>query len=85
MVYKYETEGVCAIEIKVELDKNIIKDVEFVGGCNGNLKAIRKVVQGMEIEKAKELFTGITCGMKKTSCTDQMVKAIIKAQEENNK
>ncbi|MNT44682.1 TSCPD domain protein [compost metagenome] len=84
MVYKYETDGVCSIEISVELDGDTIKDVEFFGGCDGNLKAIRKVVQGMKIEKAKELFSGITCGRKNTSCADQMVKAIIKAQESVN-
>lgn len=84
MVYKYEPEGVCPMEINVELDGDTIKDVEFIGGCNGNLKAIRKMVQGMKIEKAKELFTGITCGRKNTSCTDQMVKAIIEAKEREN-
>ena len=80
MKYKYEPENVCPIEINVELDGDIIKNIEFLGGCNGNLKAISRVVQNMEIKKAKELFTGITCGKKQTSCTDQMIKAIIEAK-----
>lgn len=84
MMYKYEPQGVCPMEISVELDGDIVKNVEFFGGCNGNLKAISRVVQGMEIEKAEELFSGITCGRKSTSCTDQMIKAIMQARESVN-
>ena len=84
MMYKYEPQGVCPMEISVELDGNTIKNVEFFGGCNGNLKAISRVIQGMEIEKAEELFSGITCGRKSTSCTDQMIKAIMQARESVN-
>lgn len=79
MEYTYTTEGICPKEIVIKLDGDTVEDVEFRGGCNGNLKAIRRVVQGMKVDEVKETFTGITCGRRDTSCTDQLAKAVHEA------
>ena len=77
MEYIYNTENVCARRIKVELEGNIVKHVEFLdGGCNGNLKAVPRLVEGMTVEQI-----GITCGRRQTSCADQLTKAVRKAYE----
>lgn len=81
MSYIYKTKGTCASSIDVELDGDVIKSVKFTGGCNGNLKGISKIVEGMTVEQVKEKFTGITCGFKKTSCPDQLAKAVEEAYE----
>lgn len=82
MEYIYNTENVCARRIKVELDDNIIKNVEFLdGGCNGNLKAVPKLVAGMTVEQVEETLAGITCGRRPTSCADQLTKAVRAAYE----
>lgn len=83
MVYQYQTEGVCATMIAVELTGNIIKTVAFSGGCDGNAKAIAKLVQGLTIEKVEELLRGNTCGENPTSCADQLTLAVRKAYEAN--
>ncbi len=79
MAYIYKTKGTCSSSIEVELDGNIIKSVRFLGGCQGNLKGISKIVEGMTVEHVAERFSGITCGFKKTSCPDQLAKAVIEA------
>jgi len=82
MEYIYNTENVCARRIKVELDDNIIKNVEFLdGGCNGNLKAVPKLVAGMTVEQVEKTLAGITCGRRPTSCADQLTKAVRAAYE----
>ena len=81
MIYEYKTEGVCTRSIAVELDGDIIKSVKFDGGCPGNLMAISRVVVGMTVAQIKEKFSGIRCGQRQTSCGDQLVKAIVKAEE----
>ena len=74
---EFITSGVCARKINFEIDdNNKIHNVSFLGGCNGNLKAISKLVEGMDAAKVIELLEGNTCGMKKTSCADQLAKAI---------
>lgn len=78
-MYTYKTKGVCASEIRFELQDGKVSDVKFFGGCNGNLKAISKLVEGMEAEKVIELLEGNTCGFKKTSCADQLALALKKA------
>lgn len=82
MKYSYKTKGVCASFISFELEGNILSNVEFFGGCNGNLKAISKLVEGMEAEKVIELLSGNTCGFKKTSCADQLTLALKEALEQ---
>ena len=82
MAYIYKTKGgVCPSTIEITLDGDVLTDVVFNGGCNGNLKAIRRVVVGKTVAEIEELFTGITCGRKETSCSDQLTKAVRMAYE----
>lgn len=85
MQYTYKTTGTCSTEIKFKLDTNgIISDVEFAGGCNGNLKAIAKLVEGCPVSEIEEKLSGITCGRRSTSCADQLAKAVKKAYNGND-
>lgn len=83
MKYTYKTKGTCSIQISFDIDGNIITNVEFVGGCNGNLKAISKLVEGMTVEEIEKKLKGNTCGPRKTSCADQLALAVREAL--NNK
>ncbi|MBR2594362.1 MAG: TIGR03905 family TSCPD domain-containing protein [Firmicutes bacterium] len=83
MDYKYRPAGVCAKEINFSLEDGKVKNVSFVGGCNGNLKAISSIVEGMDVDFVIERFKGIRCGMKKTSCSDQFARALEAAKENN--
>ena len=74
MVYK--TSGTCASAIDLEVKDGIIESVKFTGGCNGNLQGISSLVKGMKAEDAIEKLKGIRCGMKPTSCPDQLAKAL---------
>lgn len=78
MNFKYRTRGTCAGEIDIEMDGNIIKNVKFIGGCNGNGKGIGALIQGMEAQEVIKRCKGISCGMKSTSCPDQLAKALEK-------
>ena len=82
MNYEYRTQGTCSSKIKFDLEDGIIKNVKFTGGCNGNLKGIANLVEGMKAEEAAEKLQGIRCGFKSTSCPDQLAKAIGKALSE---
>ena len=82
MEFKYRTRGVCASEITFELEEGIIKNVNFRGGCNGNLKAISKLVEGKKADEIADLLEGNTCGFKNTSCADQLSIALRKALAE---
>lgn len=82
MKYTYRTENVCAMEIKFNIDGNVITDIEFLGGCNGNLKAIAQLVDGWTVEEISEKLTGNTCGRRPTSCADQLAIAVKKAYNE---
>ena len=79
MVYTYKTKGTCSRQITFELDGNIVKNVEFFGGCNGNLKGIAKLVEGLTVEEVTEKLSGMTCGFKSTSCPDQLAIALNEA------
>ena len=83
MRYKYKTKFVCSSEISFDIEKNVINNINFVGGCNGNLKALSKVLDGFTVEQIEEKLLGNTCGFKQTSCADQLAKAVRKAYEEN--
>ena len=83
MNYKYRTSGTCSSEISFEINNNIITNVKFLGGCNGNLKAISKLVDGKTVEEIEEKLKGNTCGFRSTSCADQLAIAVRKALEEN--
>ncbi len=82
MKYTFRTRGVCASQISFQLEDGIVSDVAFYGGCNGNLKAISKLVEGMEAEKVISILEGNTCGFKKTSCADQLAIALKEATEQ---
>ena len=79
MKHTYKTKGVCSSKITFDIDGGIISNVEFTGGCNGNLKAISKLVEGMEAEKVIGLLSGNTCGLRRTSCADQLAVALTEA------
>ncbi|MDY5576645.1 MAG: TIGR03905 family TSCPD domain-containing protein [Lachnospiraceae bacterium] len=72
----YRTKGTCSSSIEIEVKDGIIENVQFVGGCNGNLKGIAALVKGMKAEEAVEKLEGIRCGMKPTSCPDQLAQAL---------
>lgn len=73
---KYIPQGTCSREIDIELKDGLIESVQFTGGCNGNLKGISALVKGMKPEEAISRLKGIKCGMKPTSCPDQLAKAL---------
>lgn len=79
----YRPTGVCSQLIHVELDGNIIKNVEFIGGCNGNTKGLSSLVRGMDAHEAISRLKGITCGDKATSCPDQLAHALQQALDAN--
>lgn len=80
MRFEYEPQGVCPMEISFDIDdENRITNVEFYGGCNGNLKAVSKLVDGMTAEEINEVLAGNTCGNRPTSCADQLAKAVMQA------
>ena len=76
MSYLYKTKGTCSTMIEVELEGDIVKNVKFTGGCNGNLQGISSLVAGMKIEDAISRLRGIKCGVKNTSCPDQLACAL---------
>ena len=79
MKYEYRTKGTCSQAITFEIENNTVKNVNFFGGCNGNLKAIAKLVDGMTIDEIEKKLKGNTCGFKKTSCADQLAIAVREA------
>lgn len=76
MHYEYKTSGTCSQRILFDVEDGKVKNVQFLGGCNGNLKGIGALVEGMDIEDVISRVEGITCGMKSTSCPDQLSKAL---------
>lgn len=81
MKYTYYPTGTCSRQIDLEIVDDIIKDVKFTGGCNGNLKGISALVKGMNVDDAIAKCKGITCGTKATSCPDQLAHALKEAME----
>lgn len=79
MDYSYRTNGVCSVQINFKLNDDVVSDVEFIGGCNGNLKAISKLVEGMTVDQIEGYLKGNTCGYKPTSCADQLAIAVRQA------
>jgi len=73
---EYKTIGTCCSQINLEIEDNIIKKVEFKGGCNGNLQGIAALVVGMDKDEVAKKLEGLHCGMKSTSCPDQLAKAL---------
>ena len=88
MTYTYRTKGTCSSLITFDLNDGVVSNVSFTGGCNGNLKAISKLVDGMEAEKLISILKGNTCGFRRTSCADQLANAVetaISEQDGNTK
>ena len=79
MNYKYRTSGTCSRTITFDLENGKVSNVRFDGGCNGNLKGISAIVEGMDASHVIERFSGIRCGFKSTSCPDQLAKALKEA------
>lgn len=76
MEFTYSTKGTCSRQINISVEDGVIKEVSFVGGCNGNLQGISSLVKGMKVEEAIEKLDGIRCGFKPTSCPDQLAQAL---------
>ena len=81
-MYQYKTKGTCSQMIYFDIEDNKVKNIQFIGGCNGNLKGIAALAEGMDIDEAISRVEGIKCGMKSTSCPDQLAQAL-KAAKEN--
>ncbi len=79
MTYSYRTQGTCSQLINFDIDGDVISNIEFIGGCNGNLKAISKLCEGMTVDQIEGKLLGNTCGMRGTSCADQLAKAVREA------
>ena len=79
MQYTYKTKGTCSQAIIFDVEDGKVSNVQFLGGCNGNLKGIGALVEGMAIDDVIARVEGITCGMKKTSCPDQLAQALKEA------
>lgn len=76
MTFSYATKGTCSRQINITVENNKIEEVSFIGGCNGNLKGIATLVKGMDVNEAISKLEGIKCGMKNTSCPDQLAQAL---------
>ena len=76
MRYEYKTENVCPQTIVFDLDNNVVSNIKFMGGCNGNLKAISKLLEGRTVEEIEADLLGNTCGRRPTSCADQLALAV---------
>ncbi len=83
MNFTYKTKGVCASTISFDITDGVVSGVSFIGGCNGNLKAISRLVEGMDAEKLIATLKGNKCGFKNTSCADQLAIAIENALKES--
>lgn len=81
MKFSYKTKGTCSQQIDLEINNDIITDVKFYGGCNGNLKAIPILIDGWTVDQIAEKCSGIQCGFRDTSCADQLAKAVLAARE----
>ena len=79
MQYEYKTKGTCSRSILFDIEDGKLKNVQFIGGCNGNLKGIGALVEGMNVQDVIARVEGIQCGMKSTSCPDQLAQALKEA------
>ena len=81
MNFSYKTKGPCSRQIDLEINDNIVTNVVFYGGCDGNLKAIPRLVDGWTADQIAEKCSGVLCGFKNTSCADQLAHAVLAAKE----
>ena len=84
MKHEYKTQMTCSSKILFDLDGDKVSNIQFIGGCDGNLKAISKLVDGWTVDQITEKLAGNTCGRRPTSCADQLARAVAKAYEEEN-
>lgn len=80
MKFTYHTRGTCSSQIQFEIENHKLKNVVYIGGCNGNLQGIGKLVEGMDVDEVREKLRGISCGGRPTSCPDQLARAIEEAE-----
>lgn len=85
MQFKYKTRGVCSNEMRFEIEDNKVKNMMVIGGCHGNLQGLSALVEGMDVDEVIQRLKGIRCGMKDSSCPDQMSKALTIAKEKMEK
>lgn len=83
MQYSYKTKGTCSQKITFNLDGDIVTDIHFTGGCNGNTKGVAALCEGMTVDEIETRLKGIQCGMKGTSCVDQLALAVREASTSN--
>ena len=81
MKYEYQTRGTCSTRILLDVEENKLTRVEYIGGCNGNLQGISRLVSGMDIDEVIARLRGIRCGMKETSCPDQLANALLQIKD----
>lgn len=81
MKYTYRTKGTCSRSITFDIEDGVVRNVRFEGGCNGNLKGIGAIVDGMKVEDVIDKLSGIRCGFKSTSCPDQLAQALMEATQ----
>ena len=82
MQYEYKTQGVCASKIVFEIEDGIVRNIRFIGGCSGNTQGVAKLADGRSVEEVISLIKGIRCGMKATSCPDQLACALQAATQQ---
>ena len=82
MVIDYQTQGVCSQRMLIDVEDGVVRSLQVLGGCNGNLQAISKLVDGLTVDQIKNKLLGIHCGFKDTSCSDQLARAIVAAAEQ---
>jgi len=80
MRYEFPTAGVCSVKIQFDVEDGIVRNVKFVGGCSGNTQGVARLAEGMPIDEIIARLKGIRCGMRPTSCPDQLAKALAQAK-----
>ncbi|MCH5207388.1 MAG: TIGR03905 family TSCPD domain-containing protein [Oscillospiraceae bacterium] len=83
MTYEYTPRGVCSQKMILDIEDNVVKSLKVLGGCNGNLQGISRLVEGLSVDEVIKRLEGIRCGMKPTSCPDQLASALKLIKEES--
>ena len=81
MTYTFKTQGVCAAKINFDIEDGIVKNVQFMGGCNGNTQGVARLAEGRPVDEVIACLKGIKCGFKQTSCPDQLATALTEATQ----
>ena len=85
MEYVYNTKGTCAVQIRFNIEDDVITNIKFIGGCPGNTNALSKLLDGKTVSYIEEMLLGNQCGARGTSCADQLAKGVRQAYEESKK